>query len=60
MTVTTPTGAAEVYRPPFNISGLGDPEASVPALDAHDPNLITHLQARAETRTGRRADDSAV
>ena len=51
MTVTTPTGTAEVYRSPFNISGIGDPDASVPDLGSHDPALIEDLLARARSRT---------
>ena len=41
MILTTPTGTSEVYRPPFNISGLGESESSVPAL-------VDHLLTRAE------------
>lgn len=52
MTVTTPTGAAEVFRPPFNISGLGAPVASVPALGTHDPAFVDHLLTRAQSRAG--------
>ena len=58
MTVVTPTGTTEVYRPPFNISGLVDPEASVPALGAHDPALVEHLLTRSERRRGATATES--
>ena len=51
MTVTTPTGTAEVYRPPFNISGVADPDASVPELGSHDPAFVQQLITRAQTRT---------
>lgn len=44
MTVTTPTGSASCYRPPFNLSGMDGPDASVPALDDHDPELIRMLR----------------
>ena len=50
MQVTTPTGSAEVYRPPFNLGGAGDPDATVPALGDHDPALIAELEARAARR----------
>ena len=50
MTITTPTGEAEVYRPPFNISGMGEPPVNLPALGDHDPELIERLLARAEER----------
>ena len=43
MTVSTPTGDAEVYKPPFNISGLPLPVAHVPALGEHDPALIERV-----------------
>ena len=48
--VTTPTGTAEVYKPPFNLSNAGDPDATVPALGEHDPDLIAELEARAARR----------
>ena len=47
MTVATPTGNAEVYRPPFNISGCPDPTAVVPTLGVHDPALIERLVQQA-------------
>ena len=50
MPVTTPTGSAEVYKPPFNLSGAGAPDATVPALGEHAPDLIAELEARAERR----------
>ena len=46
MTVSTPTGDAEVYKPPFNISGLPLPTAHVPALGEHDLALIERLVGR--------------
>lgn len=52
MTVETPTGSAEVYRPPFNISGVDGPVATVPALGAHDESLIVKLRERAAQRHG--------
>ena len=50
MQVSTPTGSAEVYKPPFNLSHAGDPDATVPALGEHDPDLVATLQARAADR----------
>ena len=51
MQVATPTGSAEVYRPPFNLSDAGDPATTVPALGDHDPDLVAILEARAATRS---------
>ena len=50
MQVTTPTGSAEVYKPPFNLSNAGTPDATVPALGDHDPDLVATLEARAADR----------
>ena len=50
MQVTTPTGSAEVYKPPFNLSNAGIPDATVPALGNHDPDLLAELEARAVER----------
>lgn len=50
MTVATPTGEAEVYRPPFNISGLKAPSSQIPALGADTTDLAGRLKARAEER----------
>ena len=50
MRVTTPTGSAEVYKPPFNLSNTGDPDSTVPALGDHDPDLVAVLEARAAER----------
>ena len=50
MHVTTPTGSAEMYRPPFNLSGVGAPDSTVPALGEHDPHLIADLEAHAARR----------
>ncbi|MEZ5378057.1 MAG: CaiB/BaiF CoA-transferase family protein [Acidimicrobiales bacterium] len=47
MTVTTPTGTAEVFRPPFNVSDCPDPRAAVPVLGDHDSGLIDELLRRA-------------
>lgn len=44
MTVATPTGSASCYRPPFNLSDMDGPHASVPALNDHDPELIQTLR----------------
>ncbi|MCE2531354.1 MAG: CoA transferase [Acidimicrobiia bacterium] len=49
-TVEIPGGTATVLRPPFNISGAGEPRASVPALDEHDPDLVADLVERARSR----------
>ncbi|MEM7286701.1 MAG: CaiB/BaiF CoA-transferase family protein [Actinomycetota bacterium] len=46
MTVSTATGDAEVYKPPFNISGLPEPAATIPSLGEHDPALIAALTRR--------------
>lgn len=43
-----PTGRAETYRAPFNIDGVPDPAAVVPALGEHDPALLAELERRAE------------
>jgi len=50
MTVTTPTGEAEVYRPPFNINDVDGPIASVPALGSHDAELVQQLLNRGSKR----------
>ena len=50
MQVTTPTGSAEVYKPPFNLSDAGAPDATVPALGQHAPDLIAELESRAARR----------
>lgn len=47
MMVSTPTGVAEVYRPPLNLSAWPAPRASVPALGEHDEELVQTLLARA-------------
>ena len=52
MQVTTPTGTAEVYRPPFNLSNMADPDTTVPALGTHDHDLVALLEARAAERQG--------
>ncbi len=46
MAVQTPTGDAEVYVPPFNISDSPMPGSTIPALGEHDPGLIELLQNR--------------
>ena len=48
MTVTTPTGEAEVYRSPFNINGVGSPLATIPALGEDATGLVERLLGRAE------------
>ena len=50
MHVTTPTGSTEVYKPPFNLSDAVDPDATVPALGQHAPDLIAELESRAGRR----------
>ena len=50
MRVTTPTGSAEVYKPPFNLSNADPPDATVPALGHYDEDLIAELEARAARR----------
>ena len=52
MQVTTPTGTAEVYKPPFNLSNMADADTTVPALGTHDPDLVALLEARAAERQG--------
>ncbi len=49
MSVTTPTGEAEVYTPPFNISGVDGPDPHVPALGEDTAGLVGRLLARAQT-----------
>ena len=53
-TVELPDGAATVLRPPFNISGAGEPRSRVPALGEHEPELVAELieRARRRARTG--------
>gem|GEM_PF-4611274 len=46
MTVVTPTGEAEVYKPPFNISGIDGPENHVPALGVDSTGLVERLLRR--------------
>ncbi len=46
MNVATPTGHAEVYKPPFNISGIDGPDPLVPALGQDVTGLADRLIAR--------------
>jgi len=46
MPVTTPTGEAEMYRPPFNISGMSEPASHVPALGEDRSSLVDRILAR--------------
>ncbi len=46
MTVTTPTGEAEMYKPPFNISDSGEPATHVPALGVDEAGLVERLLER--------------
>ncbi len=48
MTVTTPTGVAEVYRSPFNIDGVAEPVATIPALGEDATGLVARLLERAD------------
>ncbi len=48
MTVTTPTGEAEVYRSPFNISGVSAPLATIPALGEDATGIVARLLERAD------------
>ena len=48
--VQLPAGTAMLLRPPFNMSGAGEPRSRVPALDEHDPALLDELTARARRR----------
>ncbi len=50
MEVATPTGKAEMYKPPFNLSDTAAPTAAVPAVGEHDADLISELESRAERR----------
>ncbi len=50
MSVTTPTGDAEVYKPPFNISDVDGPAAHIPALGEDNAGLVDRLVARGESR----------
>ena len=56
MRVTTPTGSAEVYKPPFNLSNADTPDTTVPALGDHDKSLIAELEARAADRQDELSD----
>ena len=49
-TVELPAGTATMLRPPFNISAAGEPRWRVPALDEHEPALVTELIERARRR----------
>jgi crotonobetainyl-CoA:carnitine CoA-transferase CaiB-like acyl-CoA transferase len=51
MNVATPTGSAEVYKPPFNISNSGQSDPQVPALGQDDTDLAARLLARANPTT---------
>ncbi len=46
MTVTTPTGEAEVYRSPFNISDIGETQDYVPDLGEDRTGLVERLVER--------------
>ena len=48
MTVSTPTGEAEVYKSPFNISGISGTVPTVPALGEDATKLVERLLARAD------------
>lgn len=49
-TVTTPTGEAEVYRSPFNISNSGEPDNHVPAVGEDRTGLVERLLHRGKHR----------
>ena len=55
--VDVPGGRTAVLRPPFNISGGGEPRNRVPALGEHDPALLAELLERARLR---RAGDTGA
>ena len=55
--VELPAGAATMLRPPFNISGGGEPRWRVPALDEHDPELVAELLERARCRAASDGSD---
>lgn len=44
-TVDLPTGQAEIFKPPFNISDNQPRNSAVPALGEHEPALIERLLA---------------
>ncbi len=48
MDVTTPTGTAEVYRPPFNISDMDGPAEHVPELGEDNAGLVERLLERGQ------------
>lgn len=50
-TVDVPGGTATMLRPPFNISGSGEPRRRVPALDEHEPELVAELLRRGSQRS---------
>lgn len=50
MNVTTPTGSAEVYRSPFNISDVDPPAPTVPALGQDASRLVERLLERSAQR----------
>jgi itaconate CoA-transferase len=43
MAVRVPGGETTMFKPPFGMSGLPDPVASVPALGEHDPALVERI-----------------
>jgi itaconate CoA-transferase len=45
--VSTPTGEARMFRPPFNLSDLPPAAPHIPAVGQHDPDLVTELTRRA-------------
>lgn len=45
--VETPTGAATMLRPPFNVSDAPPAQPTIPAVGEHDPAVIDLLRGRA-------------
>jgi itaconate CoA-transferase len=49
-TVSTPSGEIEMLDAPFDISGWALPHGPVPALDEHDPDVLTAVIDRGRTQ----------
>lgn len=47
--VSTPTGEARMFRPPFNLSDLPPAAPRVPAVGQHDPDVVAELTRRAHS-----------
>lgn len=48
MDVATPTGTAEMYKPPFNLSDMGESDQHVPGLGEDRTDMVARLLERGE------------